>query len=164
MLREAPASPVQLAERLPDVTLGAIAYHVRTLHDLDLLELVGTRQKRGATEHVYRAVELPVRTEESWAELGPVAKQRVLSATLQELTEHASSAAAAGGFDRSDAQLMRTALKLDDRGFRDLAATTKKWLKDVERIEAGAKKRAPRNHAPIQAALVMMLFEASRSR
>jgi len=52
MLEEQPASPVQLAQRLPDATLGAIAYHVRTLFNLGLLELVATHQRRGATEHV----------------------------------------------------------------------------------------------------------------
>ena len=34
--------------------LGAVAYHVRTLVDRGILELVGTGQVRGALEHYYR--------------------------------------------------------------------------------------------------------------
>lgn len=165
MLGEAPASPVKLAERLPDASLGAVAYHVRTLHDLDLLELVATRQKRGATEHVYRAVDHPPVTTESWAGLGPVTKQRLLTAMLQEVGAYASTSAAAGGFDRPDAHITRTALKLDDRGWRQLAAANKKWLRDVQRIEEAAQRRIQGNAArytTVDVALVMMLFEAVR--
>jgi DNA-binding transcriptional ArsR family regulator len=161
MLREGPRSPVELAERLSDATLGAIAYHVRTLYELDLLELVGTRQKRGATEHVYRAVSPPPVRSESWGDLGPVAKQRLLTAMLQEIGESATRSAAAGGFDRGEASITRTAMKLDERAWRQLAAATKRWLKDVQRIEAGVQKRVGGGDGTIDVALVMMLFEAS---
>jgi len=162
MLREAPASPVELADRLSDATLGAIAYHVRTLHDLGLLELVDTRQKRGATEHVYSAVGTPTLTPESWGELGPVAKQRLLTAMLQEIGECATRSAAAGGFDRVDSHLTRTSLTLDDRAWRQLATATKKWLQDVERIQTAAQKRIDRDDCTIDVALVMMLFESAK--
>ena len=118
MLEEQPTSPVQLAEKLGDATLGAVAYHVRTLFNLGLLELVGTRQRRGATEHVYRAIEHPRFTDESWDALGPVAKQRLLTAMLQQIGEYTSMSAAAGGFDRPDAHITRTPLRLEDRGVR----------------------------------------------
>jgi DNA-binding transcriptional ArsR family regulator len=48
MLADHSASPVQLSSKL-DATLGTVAYHVRTLHSLGLVELVDTRQRRGAT-------------------------------------------------------------------------------------------------------------------
>jgi DNA-binding transcriptional ArsR family regulator len=163
MLQEQPASPVQLSERLSDTSLGAIAYHVRTLLNLGLLELVATRQRRGATEHVYRAVEHPRFTDQSWEALGPVAKQRLLTAMLQQIGEYASSAAALGGFDRGDAQITRTALRLDERGWTALAAATKKWLAEVQRIEEGARDRIERGtdpHDELDVGLVIMLFEA----
>jgi len=46
MLDEEPASPVMLADRFED-SLGVISYHVRTLYELGLLDLVSTRQRRG---------------------------------------------------------------------------------------------------------------------
>jgi DNA-binding transcriptional ArsR family regulator len=161
MLEEQPASPVQLTQKL-DATLGTVAYHVRTLHQLGLVELVDTRQRRGATEHYYRAREHPRFTDDAWEALGPVAKQRMLSATLRQIGEYASGSAAAGGFDRKDAHITRTALRLDEQGWRRLADAIKKWLREVERIEESAQKRlGAKEHAgEINAGLVMMLFEA----
>ncbi|HLI58167.1 MAG TPA: winged helix-turn-helix domain-containing protein [Solirubrobacteraceae bacterium] len=54
ILQAQDASPVQLASRL-DASLGTVAYHVRTLERLGLIEMVATHQRRGATEHVYAA-------------------------------------------------------------------------------------------------------------
>lgn len=46
------ASPTSLASRL-GVPLGTMSYHVRCLAALGLLELVRSRPRRGAIEHVY---------------------------------------------------------------------------------------------------------------
>ena len=124
MLDEGPASPKVLSDRL-GVSLGVMAYHVRTLHQLDLLKLVGTRQRRGATEHMYAAVARPSFSDDAWAAMEPVAKQRLLSAMLRQIGEYANGSAAAGGFDRDDANISRLALKLDERGWKKLAAATR---------------------------------------
>ena len=163
MLEETASSPVRLAAQL-DATLGTVAYHVRTLESLGLVKLVSTRQRRGATEHYYQAREHPRFTDEAWERLGPVAKQRLLSAMLRQIGEYAHRSAAAGGFDDSDAHITRTALKLDEPGRAQLAAATKKWLKEVARIEEDAGKRMQQSHdphpEPIDVGLVIMLFRA----
>jgi DNA-binding transcriptional ArsR family regulator len=162
ILDEREASPVQLAEML-DESLGVVSYHVRTLLNLGLLKLVATHQRRGALEHVYRAVEHPGFSDDAWGELGPVAKQRMLSAMLRQAGDYASGSAAAGGFDRADAHITRLPLKLDERGWSDLAAATKKWLAEAGRIEQAAEKRLAKPSgagAGFDVGLVMMLFEA----
>src|ERR1700742_1094431 len=83
ILEKEPASPKMLAERL-SIALGTIAYHIRTLNSLGLLELVDTKQRRGAVEHYYQAKEHPRFSDQAWAELDVVAKQRVLTAVLNE--------------------------------------------------------------------------------
>ena len=45
-------SPTRLASRL-GVPLGTMSYHVRCLAGLGPLELVGSRPRRGALEHLY---------------------------------------------------------------------------------------------------------------
>jgi DNA-binding transcriptional ArsR family regulator len=55
-----PISPNQVARQL-DVDVSRLAYHVRVLRQLGCIELVETKQKRGALEHFYRATELPSR-------------------------------------------------------------------------------------------------------
>jgi DNA-binding transcriptional ArsR family regulator len=165
MLADRSASPVQLAAKL-DATLGTVAYHVRTLHSLGLVELVDTRQRRGATEHYYRAREHPRFPDTAWGGLAPVAKQRMLNAMLQQIGQYVTDAAAAGGFDRADAHMTRHAMRLDERGFTQLAEATTKWLREAERIEEAAGKRLDAqpsndgNDGALEVGLVVMLFEA----
>jgi DNA-binding transcriptional ArsR family regulator len=167
MLADRTASPVQLSAKL-DATLGTVAYHVRTLHSLGLVELVDTRQRRGATEHYYRAREHPRFPDDAWSGLAPVAKQRMLSAMLQQIGQYVTSSAAAGGFDRAEAHMTRTGLRLDERGWQQLAAATRKWLNEAERIQETAAKRLERagdgagNEEAVDAGVVVMLFEGSR--
>jgi DNA-binding transcriptional ArsR family regulator len=163
MLADRVASPVQLAAHL-DATLGTVAYHVRTLHSLGLVELVDTRQRRGATEHYYRAREHPRFPDDAWSGLAPVAKQRMLSAILQQVGQYVTSSAAAGGFDHADAHMTRTSLRLDDRGFKQLAAASRKWLLEAERIEQAAAARldgaaGADGAASVEGGLVVMVFE-----
>jgi len=163
MLADRSASPVQLAGKL-DATLGTVAYHVRTLHSLGLVELVDTRQRRGATEHYYRAREHPRFPDDAWSGLAPVAKQRMLSAMLQQIGQYVTSSAAAGGFDRAEAHMTRTGLRLDERGWQQLAAATRKWLSEAEKIQETAAKRLERGGEAeaVDAAVVLMLFEGNR--
>jgi DNA-binding transcriptional ArsR family regulator len=140
MLADRSASPVQLSSKL-DATLGTVAYHVRTLHSLGLVELVDTRQRRGATEHYYRAREHPRFPDDAWSDLAPVAKQRMLSAMLQQIGQYVTGSAAAGGFDRTEAHMTRNALRLDERGWQQLATATRKWLREAEKIQETAAQR-----------------------
>jgi hypothetical protein len=48
-----------------EVVLSSVAYHVRRLSELGVLELTGTRQVRGAIEHFFRlADDIPLDEEE----------------------------------------------------------------------------------------------------
>ena len=169
MLSERAASPVQLAAKL-DATLGTVAYHVRTLHTLGLLELVDTRQRRGATEHYYRAHGRPRFVDDAWGGLLPADKQRMISALLRQIGEFVSASAAAGGFDRSDSRSLRTSFRLDEQGWEELARATHAWQREAAEIaDAAARRLEERNGADadgdrpagtIDAGLIMMLFEA----
>lgn len=160
MLDEQEASPVVLADKLKE-PLGTVSYHVRTLYDLGLLELVRTRPRRGATEHFYRTRGHPAFSDEAWDQLGAVPKQRMISAALQQIYEYASRSAAAGGFDRPDAHFSRAPLKLDHQGWTELASATKKWLEQALRIEEAAARRLQADpHSRIDVGLVTLLFEA----
>jgi DNA-binding transcriptional ArsR family regulator len=161
MLDEQPASPVMLAQRFEEHSLGTISYHVRTLYDLGLLDLVSTRQRRGATEHFYRARAHPTFTDEAWDQLGTVPKQRMITAALDQIHDYASRSAAIGGFDAADAHFTRTPLKLDSQGWTELAEATKNWLRDTARIEqATAERLAEAPDSGLDVGLVILLFEA----
>ena len=161
ILKERKASPNELSEILGE-GLGTVAYHVRTLKNLGLVKLVGTRPRRGAIEHFYEAVEHPRFSDEAWDAAGPVVKQRLLSAMLQQAGEYAASSAAAGGFDRKDAAITRHGLKLDEEGWKALASAAKRWLKEMETIETAARKRVGKAdpHDALDVGMILMLFEA----
>jgi DNA-binding transcriptional ArsR family regulator len=160
ILDEQTASPVLLAKALQQ-PLSTVAYHVRLLYDLGLVELVSTRQRRGATEHYYRTTAHPRFTDGAWDELDPVAKQRILSAILNKAHNYASRAAAAGGFDAADAHFTSTSLKLDQQGWTELARASKTWLEATAQIEQDAGERiAADPHAEMDVGLVILLFEA----
>ena len=153
-------SPVQLAGRL-DATLGTVAYHVRTLEQLGLVELVATHQRRGATEHVFAARPHPQISDEAWAGATPIAKQAFVSSLLAQAGQYATQSAARGGFDRSDAQASRTAMRLDEAGWRELTEATKRWQDEVERIEQDAQQRIVTSDEPdFDVGLVVLVFEA----
>jgi DNA-binding transcriptional ArsR family regulator len=164
LLQERTASPRELAEWL-DATLGTVSYHVRTLHDFGLIELVKTTQVRGAIAHHYKASIRPRVDDEAWASAAPIVKQAAVGASLQTVDDYARASAAAGGFDRGEAHLSRTNLKLDARGWQQAARACEKLLGEMNRIEEAAAKRIEKDpHAPdiSDAALVVMLFEAVR--
>jgi DNA-binding transcriptional ArsR family regulator len=164
LLDERTASPVELSGWL-GATLGTVAYHVRTLERMGLIELMRETRVRGAVEHHYRAKERPSVSDEAWAAAPPIAKQAAVSASLETIGAYARAASAAGGFDHGNSHLTRTALRLDARGFNDLSRACLRLLARVDRIEEAAKERTELNpHAgeTKDVALVMMLFEAAR--
>jgi DNA-binding transcriptional ArsR family regulator len=162
VLEERVASPRELA-RLLDVELGVVAYHVRTLHALGLLELERETRVRGAIQHHYRATRRPRISDEAWTAAPPVTKQAVLSATLDQIHDYASASAAAGGFDRANAHLTRSALRLDGPGYERLAQALMRLLGEVADIEADIQERHGDEEAEgvlQDIGLVIMLFEA----
>jgi DNA-binding transcriptional ArsR family regulator len=164
MLDERQASPNQLAGWL-GASLGTVAYHVRTLLQLGLIELVDETRVRGAVEHHYRAKARPDVTAEAWAAAPPIAKQAAVGSSLDVIGEYARASAAAGGFDRPDAQLRRLLLRLDARGFAQLSKACDKLLDQAEKIEAAAAERIarkPQAAETFEAGLGLLLFEAAR--
>ncbi len=164
MLQERTASPSQLSDWL-GATLGTTAYHVRSLHHLGLIELADETRVRGAIEHHYRAGKRPRVSASAWAQAPPIAKQAAIGSSLQMVDEYARKSAAEGGFDRAEAHLSRTSLKLDDKGWEQLNTACLKFLEQVEKIEAASQERhekAPHAHDAGEAAVVLLAFEAER--
>jgi hypothetical protein len=163
ILEERMASPRELAP-IVRAPLGTVAYHVRTLHQLGLVKLVKRTSVRGAVQHHYRALERPRFSDEAWAGAAPVAKQALVGAMVQQSYEYVRASAAAGGFDRADAHMTRTALKLDKKGWDQLTRACRKLLQEVEKIEESVQARQEdgSTEEPQDVGVVLMMFEASR--
>jgi DNA-binding transcriptional ArsR family regulator len=68
VLNQRVASPSELAAE-QEAPVGDVAYHVRVLRELGMIQLVSTRQVRGATQHFYRSVDQPHLDDELWGKL-----------------------------------------------------------------------------------------------
>lgn len=164
MLDERVASPNQLAGWL-GATLGTTAYHVRVLERLGLIELADETRVRGAVEHHYRSMARPMVSAQAWADVTQIAKQSAVGSSLQIVDEYAQASAAAGGFDRAEAHLSRTRVKLDAKGWEQLLGATLKYVEKVEGIERAALARMekqPHVEEPSEATVVVMNFEGAR--
>jgi DNA-binding transcriptional ArsR family regulator len=163
MLDEREASPLELS-RVLRTELGVVAYHVRTLHRLGLIKLEREAKVRGATQRFYRAVERPRISNEAWAKAPQVFKQAMIDATLNQIHDYARDSNAAGGFDRADAHITRTALRLDRQGWERLSELLMTVLHDVAEIEEDVQKRLVSGEATTadldDVGLVIMFFQA----
>jgi len=164
LLQERTATPVELSRWL-HATVGTVAYHVRTLRTLGLLELVSETRVRGGTAHHYRAIPMPTVSPQAWTSASPVAKQAAVGATLDTIAEYARAAAATGGFDRASAHLARTTMKLDPEGWEQASQACRKLRERLSTISAEARERLagdPHAAGVLDASAVLLLFETVR--
>ena len=157
------ASPKDLALAL-DEPLGNVAYHVRLLRRLGFIELVDTRQRRGALEHRYRALAHPWLDAAQWAQLPPAFRRLTLARTLREIVSDASDAGVAGGFDRSDAQIQRMSVEIDQEGWSEVVRVLDQTLTALQQIQADSAVRAgerPPDQPSIDAEIALLLFRRS---
>jgi DNA-binding transcriptional ArsR family regulator len=162
IFNERVASPSDLAAELGE-PIGNVSYHTRILARLGCVELVRTKQVRGAVEHYYRAVVRPVFSDDDWAELPPSIRKSLAGAVLTEIADDMGASAKAGGFDRDDVHLSRTVLTLDAQGWQDLNEALQGVAERSLEIQAESAARLQSDGASDSeaAALVLMLFEPS---
>ena len=169
LLDDRTASPSEIAGEL-NAPLTHVSYHVRQLAGLGLIELVKTTPRRGAIEHEYRAAQpqSPM-SDEAWERLPRSVREAMTAAVLDEVAHDVAAAAAAGGFDRDDAQVSRLSLDLDERGWSELTRELAGLLERARAIEAQSDARAGEGGDRVadgarRAALILMLFEHAAER
>jgi DNA-binding transcriptional ArsR family regulator len=153
------ASPSELSEIL-EHDLSNISYHVRTLDELGLIELVKEESIRGAVAHYYKAVERPLISENEWEQLPPEVRKAIAAYGWDLLIKDASEAIEKGTFDsRPDRHLSRTTLLLDSEGFERLSARMEELLEAILAEQAASAERMNRsNEKPIHAVAAVALF------
>jgi DNA-binding transcriptional ArsR family regulator len=153
------ASPRELSEIL-EHDLSNISYHVRTLDELGLIELVKEESIRGAVAHYYRAVERPLISEDEWQQLPPEVRKAIAAYGWDLLINDATEAIEKGTFDsRSDRHLSRTTLLLDSEGFERLSGRMEELLEAILAEQAASAARMNKSgEEPIHAVAAAALF------
>jgi DNA-binding MarR family transcriptional regulator len=140
VLNRGVSSPREIAEEI-GAKLGDVGYHVRRLHDLGVIELVRTEQRRGAVKHFYKANSRAMLDNEQWARLPKSVRRQLQGQVLHQIWSHVRTAISCNGFDRDDAHVSWTAFELDERGYADMVALVDATLHRAMGIQAEVIER-----------------------
>jgi DNA-binding transcriptional ArsR family regulator len=141
VLGEEVASPTQVARKIHQ-SVGKVSHHVRVLRDCGFVELVDTRQVRGATEHFYRATERANVTDEISELLPQEIREKITDKMLIAIIDRIGAAVKAGTIDlREDRHISWMPLNLDEQGWSELIELKKAQLDAEIEIEAQATGR-----------------------
>lgn len=140
ILNERVASPNLLSQEL-EQSLNLVAYHVRVLEKYDCIELVDTKQRRGATEHFYRATRRQFLSDSELARLPDSLRPGLAGAILKSVFDDIEEASKAGTLDEvDDLHISRTPMVVDKQGWSevsDLLATTLDRVLEIQAESSG---------------------------
>jgi DNA-binding transcriptional ArsR family regulator len=141
ILGERTASPAEIARKL-GLEVSNVGYHVNALAQAGLIEEVGQRPVRGAVEHFYRAMVLPIASDED-QETVSLGDRLSFARTIWSLvTANATTALEAGTMvERPDYHLTRVPLKVDEQGWSEMAEAYMELYERVYEIQAASAER-----------------------
>lgn len=159
ILNERVASPNLLSREL-DQNLNLVAYHVRVLEKYDCIELVDTKQRRGATEHFYRATRRQFLSDSEWAKMPAILRPGLSGAMLKAAFDDIDEAVTEGTFDElEDRHLSRTPLVADKQGWDEVSTLLGETLDQLLTIQAKASERlAESDEEGLLSKVVMLHF------
>jgi DNA-binding transcriptional ArsR family regulator len=164
ILNERVASPNLLSQEL-DQSLNLVAYHVRVLEKYDCIELVDTKQRRGATEHFYRATRRQFLTDSEWARMPESLRPGLAGAMLKSVFEDLEDASKSGTLDEvEDLHLSRTPMVVDQQGWTDVSSLLRGTLDRVLEIQTEASERIAAGGEPGILSKVHMLHFKSPAK
>jgi DNA-binding transcriptional ArsR family regulator len=156
----ATASPNEVANAM-NVPVNRLAYHVKVLREAGLIELVDTAQRRGATEHYYRATELALVSRELSTLLPQSVRKGMTGEAIGAIFERITESIEAGVFDaRDERHVAWMPLTLDEKGWQDYVDLKARHLEEELEIKAQSQERLAQSDAPtVEATTVSLLFE-----
>ena len=165
LLTDRVASPNGLASEL-EAGLGDVAYHTRALDRYGALELVDTAQRRGATEHFYKANPEAFVGSPGWRKVPLPVRGGVSAATLQTFLDKAIAALQAGTLDGRDDTVFRwMPLHLDEEGFQEVVAILEEATKLMLAAHVRSQDRLSENCSEdtVSTVVGMAAFETAGS-
>ena len=135
------ASPNVLSEHLK-LGLSHVAYHTRALNKCGCLVLVETAQRRGATEHFYRATRRQFLSDSEWSRMPQSLRPGLSGAMLKSVFDDIEEAVKSGTMDeKEDRHLSRTPLVIDQQGWDEVSKLLSDTLDKVFEIQSEASER-----------------------
>lgn len=164
ILNEGTHSASELS-RLIRQPLTTISHHIKELVNARSIELARIEKVRNTDQHFYRAIELPLVTDEEAEALPPEVKQEYAALILQTITAEGLGALWAGKMNNDPTvRMMWRWFNLDSKGRRELADEQRESWDRIVEIEARAtNRRSESGEEPVTLIASMMGFERSRS-
>jgi predicted ArsR family transcriptional regulator len=140
-LNERPAGASEVAAEL-EIDPSVAARHLDALHDAGLVEVVGEVLNRGAVEPRYKTLVRAHWSDEDWAALSQEEQQRLAGWILDMIESDAHAAIEQGTYTkRHDSHASRTALWVDEQGWRELTRIKQAALDGVLAVQATSAER-----------------------
>jgi len=162
VLMEQAASPKQISLLIGE-EIHTVAYHVKVLEELEVIELVDTAPRRGATEHYYRATTKPNFSDEEWANFDRSEREAVSLAAFQLIMADFARALEERTFDnRSDRHLIRIPTSVDEEGWNELYEVFQvayEGIKDVQRAVDRRREEQGSAHWAFPISAILCYFE-----
>jgi DNA-binding transcriptional ArsR family regulator len=135
------ASPTELAREFRE-SLGVVSYHANALLDVDCIEQVRTRPKRGTVEHFYTARPRSFIGHQDWRRAPVSVRGGVTSEALRTFIAKVGAALDADTIDsREDTTLNWMPIVVDEQGWREAAEILDRALRELMTVGADSRKR-----------------------
>jgi DNA-binding transcriptional ArsR family regulator len=135
------ASPTELAREFEE-SLGVVSYHVNALLDVDCIEQVGTRPKRGTIEHFYTARPRSFIGHQDWRRAPLSVRAGVTGEALRTFVTKIGAAIDADTIDsREDTTLNWMPITVDEQGWRESAEILDRALRELMTVAAASRER-----------------------
>jgi len=135
------ASPTELARGFGE-SLGVVAYHANALVDVDCIEQVRTRPKRGTIEHFYTARPRSFIGHQDWRKVPLSVRGGVTGEALRTFVAKVGAALDADTIDRrEDTTLNWMPMTVDEQGWREAAEILDRALRGLMEVAAASRER-----------------------
>lgn len=156
-------SPIKFADKIEE-PLSNVDYHFKQLEKYDCIDLAEEVQRRGATEHLYRASRRVLFNVEEWAQLPAIMKAGTAGRALSDYLLTAREAIEAGTFEaRNDSHLSYTTIRVDERGWCKGSEILADALDKLLKLEDECKPRIERGAEALDATYGLGFFESPRA-
>ncbi len=157
-------SPAGFA-REHDLDVKRVSHHFALLKKHEALELVRTRQVRGAVEHFYRGIRPAIFHSEDWKQFPRSVRDGAAGAALDDLASEVGQALESGSFSRhDDSHLIWNPLLLDEEGREKMGRwILGVWGKVLEIQDESIARMAESGEPGVKVAFAVMGFEMAPS-
>lgn len=159
VLNERIASAREIGSEL-GADVSSFYHHIELLEELGFIERVASRQRRGATEHFFRAQRTLFVDDEAWKAMPASLKADLVTCTLQELFDDVLCALEEGTLNaRDERHVSWMPGALDARGWAAVRDLMDQTLVQLGSIQKEAAERVAQGAERINATVALLAYE-----